>query len=72
MRVDFRTRHVLNQKERLVDRGAKVDIQSRLGWTPLTISKGIFMEQSKKEFPAAAKILQKAMADKGLVVASRE
>jgi len=56
----------------LVDRGAKVDIQSRLGWTPLTISKGIFMANSKKEFPAAAKILQKAMADKGLVVASRE
>ena len=56
----------------LVDRGAKVDIQSRLGWTPLTISKGIFMANSKKEFPAAAKILQKAMADKGIVVASRE
>jgi ankyrin repeat protein len=56
----------------LVDRGAKLDIQSRLGWTPLTISKGIFMANSKKEFPVAAKILQKAMADKGIVVASRE
>jgi uncharacterized protein len=55
----------------LVDRGAKLDIQSRLGWTPLTISKGIFMANSRKEFPAAAKILEKAMAEKGLV-ASRE
>ena len=36
------------------------------------ITKGIFMANSKKEFPAAARILQKAMADKGIVVASRE
>jgi ankyrin repeat protein len=55
----------------LVDRGAKLDIQSRLGWTPLTISQGIFMANSKKEFPAATKILQKAMAEKGLRAANQ-
>jgi ankyrin repeat protein len=55
----------------LVDRGAKLDAPSRLGWTPFTITQGIFMANSKKEFPVAAKILKKAMTEKGLV-ASRE
>jgi uncharacterized protein len=50
----------------LVDRGAKVDVQNRLGWTPLMITKGIFMANSKKEFPVAGEILRKALAQKGL------
>jgi hypothetical protein len=52
----------------LVDRGAKLDVKSRLGWTPLRITKGIFMANSKKEFPAAAEILTKALKEKGLPV----
>jgi hypothetical protein len=56
----------------LVDKGADPTIKSRLGWTPFTITQGIFMANSKKEFPVAAQILKKAMAQKGLVVASRE
>jgi ankyrin repeat protein len=55
----------------LVDKGADPTIKSRLGWTPLTLTQGIFMANSKKEFPVAAEILKKAMAQKGLV-ASRE
>jgi hypothetical protein len=35
------------------------------------MTKGIFMANSKKEFPAARKILEKAMAEKGLL-AGRE
>jgi ankyrin repeat protein len=50
----------------MVDHGAKLDAKSRLGWTPLTISKGIFMANSKKEFPVAADILKKAMQKQGL------
>lgn len=50
----------------LVDQGAQIDIKNRLGWTPLMMTKGIFMANSKKEFPAAAKILRKAFQDKGL------
>jgi uncharacterized protein len=56
----------------LVDKGADPTIKSRLGWTPFTITQGIFMANSKKEFPAAAQILKKAMAEKGQTVASRE
>jgi uncharacterized protein len=55
----------------LVDHGARVDATNRLGWTPLMITQGIFMANSRKEFPAAAVILKKALAEKGLVAAAR-
>jgi uncharacterized protein len=51
----------------LVDHGARLDATNKLGWTPLMMTKGIFMANSKKEFPAAAAILKKAMAEKGLL-----
>jgi ankyrin repeat protein len=56
----------------LLDKGADPTIKSRLGWTPYTLTQGIFMANSKKEFPAAAQILRKALAEKGQTVASRE
>ena len=49
-----------------IDHGAKLDAQNRLGWTPLMICKGIFMANSKKEFPVAAGMLRKAMLAAGL------
>jgi uncharacterized protein len=55
----------------LVDHGAQVDAKNRLGWTPLMITKGIFMANSRKEFPAAAVILKKALAEKGLVAGTQ-
>jgi ankyrin repeat protein len=55
----------------LVDQGAQVDIKNRLGWTPLMMTKGIFMANSKKEFPIAAQILKKAMAQQGLVAENK-
>ena len=56
----------------LLDKGADPTIKSRLGWTPYTLTQGIFMANSKKEFPVAAQILKKALAEKGQTVASRE
>jgi hypothetical protein len=50
----------------LVDHGAQVDAKNTLDWTPLMITKGIFMANSRKEFPAAATILTQAIAQKGL------
>ena len=46
----------------LVDHGAQLDAKNNLGWTPLQISKGIFMANSRKEFPIAQTILEKALA----------
>jgi hypothetical protein len=51
----------------LVDAGAQLDATNTLGWTPLMETKGIFMANSRKEFPAAAVILKKALAAHGLL-----
>jgi ankyrin repeat protein len=49
----------------LVDHGAKVDAKTDLGWTPLMMSRGVFLANTGREFPAAEKILLKALADRG-------
>jgi len=41
----------------LVDRGARVDAKTKLGWTPLMLAEGVFYANAKKEYPAAAAIL---------------
>lgn len=46
----------------LIDKGADVNAKNRLGWTPLMITHGIFMANSKKEFPGARQQLLKAGA----------
>jgi ankyrin repeat protein len=53
----------------LVDQGAKLDAKNASGWTPLMMTTGVFFANSKKDFPAAAEILKKAMAEKGIPVA---
>jgi hypothetical protein len=46
----------------LVDHGAKLDIRTKLGWTPLMVAEGVFFANAKKEYPAAAAILRRAGA----------
>jgi ankyrin repeat protein len=55
----------------LVDRGARVDDKTKLGWTPLLVAEGVFFANAKKEFPEAARILRKALAAQGSTTASR-
>ena len=45
----------------LVDQGADVNVKTTLGWTPLDVANGVFCCNAKKEFPAAAAIIRKAM-----------
>jgi ankyrin repeat protein len=45
----------------LIERGARVDAKTELGWTPLDMASGIFFANAKKEFPAAAEVLKQAM-----------
>jgi ankyrin repeat protein len=47
----------------LVDQGADVHARTTLGWTPLNVAEGVFCCNAKKEFPAAAAILRKALAE---------
>jgi hypothetical protein len=50
----------------LIDQGAKVDAKNQVGWTPLMMTKGLFLANAFKEFPAAAKILRDAMVKQGI------
>jgi ankyrin repeat protein len=45
----------------LIDKGARVDMKTKLGWTPLAVAEGVFFANAKKEYPAAAAILRTAM-----------
>jgi uncharacterized protein len=47
--------------EFLIDHGARLDLKTKLGWTPLMVAEGVFFANAKKEFPEAAQILRKAM-----------
>jgi hypothetical protein len=51
----------------LVDHGARLDAKTKSGWTPLMLAGGVFFANSKKDYPAAATILKKAMAEQGVV-----
>jgi ankyrin repeat protein len=53
----------------LVDHGARLDAKTKTGWTPLMLAEGVFFANGKKEYPAAAEILKKAMAERGLLAA---
>jgi ankyrin repeat protein len=46
----------------LVDRGARLDAKTATGWTPLMMSRGVFLTNTGREFPAAEKILLQALA----------
>ena len=56
----------------LIDHGAQVDAKTRLGWTPLMLAEGIFVSNTKKEFPAIAKLLREEMATRGLLPAGEQ
>jgi hypothetical protein len=55
----------------LVDHGAKVDAKTQSGWTPLMLAGGVFFANAKKEYPAAAAILRRAMTEQGLVASEK-
>ena len=53
----------------LVDHGAQLEAKTKTGWTPLMMAGGVFFANAKKDFPAAAAILKKALAERGLLAA---
>ena len=46
----------------LIDRGADVNAQTKLGWTPLAMAQGIFFANARKDYPAASEVLRAAGA----------
>ena len=47
----------------LIDHGARANDATKLGWTPLLVAEGVFFANAKKEFPQAATIIKKALAN---------
>ncbi len=45
----------------LIDRGARVDAKTKLGWTPLMVAEGVFFGNAKKEYPDAARHIREAL-----------
>jgi len=60
----------INIVKYLIDHGAQVDAKNRLGWTPLMLAGGVFVSNTKKEFPEIAVLLKKEMAKRGLLASS--
>jgi hypothetical protein len=48
----------------LVDHGAKLDAETETGWTPLMMTRGVFLANTGRSFPAAEAILLKALAER--------
>jgi ankyrin repeat protein len=53
----------------LIDKGAKLDVVNRKGWTPLTAAEGVeYTPAVLKRYPEVAAILRKAMREQGIPV----
>jgi len=50
----------------LVDHGARLDAKTATGWTPLMMTRGVFLANTGRGFPAAEAILTKALAERGV------
>jgi len=54
--------------EYLISQGAVLNAKNQLGWTPLMVAGGLYIANGKKESPAVAEILRKAMTARGIPV----
>jgi len=52
----------------LVEHGAEIDARNRLGWTPVMVADGIFVSNTKKEFPDIGVYLRQVMKQRGMLV----
>lgn len=50
----------------LVDAGARLDAETATGWTPLMMSRGVFLTNTGREFPEAETILLSALRERGM------
>jgi ankyrin repeat protein len=54
----------------LVDHGAKLDAKTDTGWTALAMTRGVFLANTGRLFPAAEAILRKALEERGAQTAA--
>jgi ankyrin repeat protein len=53
----------------LVDQGADLTAKTKLGWTPLMLTEGMYIGQTEKEVPQTAAFLRKLLQERGLAPA---
>jgi ankyrin repeat protein len=54
----------------LVDHGAKLDAKTETGWTALAMTRGVFLANTGRLFPAAEAVLLKALEERGAQTAA--
>jgi ankyrin repeat protein len=42
----------------LIDQGADIDVENRLGWTPLMVAEGVFVANTEKAWPETVALLR--------------
>jgi hypothetical protein len=47
--------------EFLVDKGARLDAKSGVGWTPLMLAQGMYIGQTEKEQPHTAALIRRML-----------
>lgn len=50
----------------LIDQGARLDARTATGWTPLMMSRGVFLTNTGREFPIVEEMLLTAMREQGI------
>ena len=50
----------------LIEAGARLDAKTATGWTPLMMSRGVFLTNTGREFPAAERLLLAALREQRL------
>jgi hypothetical protein len=45
----------------LIEQGADVEAKNALGWTPLLMSRGVFLANAEREFPGTEAVLLAAL-----------
>ena len=50
----------------LIEQGADVDAVNDSGWTPLMLSRGFFLANAEKVYPAVEEVITEALIDQGL------
>jgi ankyrin repeat protein len=54
----------------LVDKGADLTARTKLGWTPLMLTEGMYIGQTEKEVPQTAAYIRKLLDQRGIAAAS--
>ena len=52
----------------LVEKGARLDARTRLGWTPLMVADHVFASNVERSWPETAAYLRDLMKERGLLV----